>query len=109
MSIDTVFQPKGPTVLVTNSAIQVVSAGIVNLTGMMSFRVVNLAATAQRLGWSSTATNASASGPAGAGVANEVYSINMLGNSVETFEFPVTAFFIASTSTGFEMTPGQGA
>jgi hypothetical protein len=76
---------------------------------MVTFRVVNLAATTQRLGWGTPAANTSSTGPAGAGIANQVYSIVMQPNSVETFEFPVTAFFVASSATGFEMTPGQGA
>src|SRR3974377_159370 len=97
MSIDTVFQPRGPTVLVTNAAaIQAVSTGTTNLLGMISFRIVNLAGATQRLGWGPSAANTSASGPAGAGVANEVYSILMEPNSVESFEFPALSFFIAS-------------
>jgi hypothetical protein len=110
MSVDTVFQPKGPTVLVTNaSAIQAVGSGFTHLTGMVTFRVVNLAAATQRLGWGPTAANTASTGPAGAGVTNAVNSVVLESNGVEWFEFPATAFFIASSATGFEMTPGQGA
>lgn len=108
MSVDTVFQQKGPTVLVTNSAIQAISSGTTNLVGMVTFRVVNLSASAQRLGWGDTAAKTSSAGPSGAGVANEVNSVLIQGNSVETFEFQSTTFFISSTASGFEMTPGQG-
>ena len=109
MSIDVAFQPKGPTTLVTNAAaIQVVSAGWGIALGPVSFRIVNLASTAQRLGYAPTAAVANAAGPSAAGVANAVFSINIEGNAVLTLELPANTYFIASTLTGFEITPGQG-
>jgi hypothetical protein len=106
MSIDTVFKPTGPTVLVANTATQVANQ---NSGGVYSFRVINLATTVQRFSWGQTAAAATAlagGAPVAAGTPN---TITMLGSSVETFEIPIAAFFIASSATGFEFTPGQGA
>ena len=111
MSVDTVFQPKAPTVNVKNSAIQVLSPGTPLYNSTVSFRIVNLAATAatQRVGWGPTASSTSAAAPGGSGIANGVYSITLEGNGVITLELPGSTFFIGSDATnGLEITPGQG-
>jgi hypothetical protein len=71
-----------------------------------SYRVRNLAATAQYFTWGSNSGVASLAPAAGVPVPN---TIGMLGASVEAFELPVNAWFIASSATGFEFTFGQGA
>jgi hypothetical protein len=108
MSIDTAFQPKFPTVVVATAAIQVIPQG--TASGMLSFRICNLATAAQRLGWGPTAAGTSATGPSGAGTANATYSINIATGAVITLELPATTFFIGqnAAATGFEITPGQG-
>lgn len=109
MSTDTVFRPMAPTVLVTNaSAVQLVDRSDSGVGTIMSLRIVNLSATAQRFGWGTSTANAAATGPSGAGIVNATYSVIMGPGGVETMEFPVSSYFIAATSTGFEMTPGQG-
>jgi hypothetical protein len=109
MSTDTVFRPMAPTVLVTNaSAVQLIDRSDTAVGTVMSLRIVNLSTSAQRFGWGVSASGTSSTGPAGAGLTNAVYSVIMGPGGVETMEFPSTAFFIAATSTGFEMTPGQG-
>lgn len=102
MSVDTVFKPLGPTVLVTNTAVQIVQTG--TGPGYSSIRVRNLSASAQYFTWGNSAVT-SITPAAGVPAAN---TIGMLPTSVETFEIPPTQFFIASSATGFEVTPGQG-
>lgn len=104
MSVDTVFSPKLPTVTVVAAGVQIIPTGT-GPRGMVSYRVVNLSATAQKFGYGATAAealaNASASSP--------VYNIPMIASSVETFEFSSAMFFAADNATGFAFTPGQGA
>jgi hypothetical protein len=109
MSIDTTFKPLGPTCFVSNvTGTQVVQQG--NLSGSgLSFRIRNLAATAQYIGWASTAAGATATAPSVTGPAGGQVCVGLLGSSVETFELPPYSYFIASTVTGFEVTPGTGA
>jgi len=103
MSVDTVFKPLGPTVLVTNVAVQVTTA---NPDTDLTYRVRNLAAAAQYFTWGAASTVTSIGAPtAGVPSAN---TVGMLPNSVETFEIPSNQYFIASSATGFEMTPGKG-
>lgn len=106
MSIDTAFQPKGPTVLVGTSAVQVFPAGQGPL-GMVSYRCCNTAATVNRLGWGDTAAKASAAAPTGATLATAAYSINIAIGASITLELPASIFFVASAAS-VEITPGQG-
>jgi len=106
LSVDTVFQPKLPTILVVAAGVQVVPQGTGQGT-TMSFRVFNLSATAQRFGYGNTAARALANAVAPT-AAPGVQSITMLPNSVETFEFSTSTFFAADNATGFEFSPGQG-
>src|ERR1700757_3155921 len=109
MSVDTVFQPKGPTFGLTNSAAQVIPPGTGPL-GMVSFRILSVGTSAQRLGWGDTAAKTSSSAPSAGATAN---SISIAGGAVLTLELPASIFFISSAAyvagtSGFEITPGQG-
>jgi hypothetical protein len=106
MSIDTVFKPTGPTVLIAATATQVASQ---NAGGVYMFRVVNLATALQRFSWGRTAAAATALSGAAPTAAGTPNTISMLGGTVETFEIPCDSFFIASSATGFEFSPGQGS
>lgn len=106
MSIDTVFKPTGPTALVVNAASQVATQ---NAGGVYMFRVVNLATVLQRFSWGRTSAAATALAGAAPTAAGTPNTITMLGGTVETFEIPCDSFFIASSATGFEFTPGQGS
>lgn len=102
MSIDTCFKPLGPTTLVVNAALQVIPPGTNAATA--TYRIRNLSGSVQYLAWGSA--NVTVTAPS-AGVP-QYGTVGMLGNSVETFEIPPGVYFIASTATGFEVTPGQG-
>jgi hypothetical protein len=106
MSVDTVFKPTGPTVLVVNAA---TSLGTQNTGGVYMFRVINLSASQQRFSWGRTAAAVTALGGAAPVAAGTPTTITMLANSVETFEIPCDSFAIASSASGFEFTPGQGS
>lgn len=109
MSVDAVFQPKGPTVQVGTSAVQVVPPGT-GPAGMVSFRIANnilSTPAATRIGWGDTAAKASAAAPTGTG-ANSANSINIAAGAVITLELPATIWLIASTAASLEVTPGQG-
>ncbi len=106
MSVDTVFKPTGPTVLVTNTAIQVITQ---NAGGVYMFRVLNLATAIQRFSWGRTAAAATALNGAAPTATGTPNTITMLGGTVETFEIPCDSFFIAGSATGFEFSPGQGS
>jgi hypothetical protein len=105
MSIDTTFKPVGQTVVVSTTAVQVRSLAA-DPGGTLSIRVRNLSGSAQYFSWGSTSSVTCTAPAAGAPQPN---TIGMIGSSVETFEIPQAAYFIASSSTGFEMTPGQGS
>jgi hypothetical protein len=104
LSVDTVFQPLGPTVLVAaTAAVQVAASG--TASGFSSIRVRNLSTSVQYFSWGPsgvTSLTPSAGTPAPS-------TLGMLPTSVETFQIPAAFYFIASSATGFEMTPGQGA
>ncbi len=111
MSVDTAFQPKVPTFGLTNAAAQVVPSGNPLFNGgMVSFRILSVGTTAQRLGWGVTAAGTSSAAPAAGASAQ---SISVAGGAVITLELPATTFFISSAAyvagtSGFEITPGQG-
>lgn len=108
MSTTAAFCPQGSTVLVTNAAVQVPGEATGGVA--QSYRVRNLASTPQYFTWGATNAVTSVGAPtAGVPSAN---TIGMLGSSVETFVINApgagTLWFIASTATGFEFTPGEG-
>lgn len=105
MSTTSAFIPQGPTYLVVATAIQCPSSMTLS-NPVQSFRVRNLSASPQYFTWGTASTVTSVGAPsAGVPSAN---TIGMLGSSVETFMLPPNAWFIASTATGFEFTPGEG-
>lgn len=107
MSIDTAFQPKGPTVLVGTSAAQVTPPGT-GPGGMVSFRCCNTAATINRIGWGDTQAKASAAAPTGTTQATSANSINIAIGGTVTLELPATIWLVASAAS-VEVTPGQGS
>jgi hypothetical protein len=104
MSIDTVFKPLGPTVLVGVTAVQVVASG--TGSNYSSIRVRNTATTTQYFTWGGAAVAALGAPTAGVPSAN---TIGMAAGATETFDIPPALFFIGNTASAFEMTPGQGA
>lgn len=107
MSIDTAFQPKGPTVLLGVTAAQVFPPGSGPL-GMVSYRLCNTAATVNRVGWGDTATKASAAAPSGTTPATSANSINIAIGGTVTLELPASIWLIALAAS-VEVTPGQGS
>lgn len=110
MSVDSVFQPKGPTVLVGTAAIQVIPPGT-GPGGMVSFRIANnvlAVPAATRLGWGDTSAKTSSAAPTGTG-ANSANSINIAAGAVVTVEFPAYIWLIAAAAASLEVTPGQGS
>jgi hypothetical protein len=101
MSISSAFQPQGPTYLVGTAAVQITSG-----TGSCCYRVRNLAAVTQYFTWGNASTVTSVGAPSlGTPSAN---TFGLLASSVETFELPGNVWLIASSATGFEVTPGEG-
>lgn len=105
MSIDTVFQPRLPTILVVGAGVQVVPQGT-GLGTLMVVRVVNLSATIQRLGYGSTAAQALTNATA-PGAAPGKQSLTMAAGGITYFEFSSAIYFAADNATGFEITPGN--
>jgi hypothetical protein len=103
--MDKPFQPTGPTILVDNTARLI---GInVNANGAAgnNYRIRNLSTSAQYFTHGAASTVTSAGAPtAGVPSAN---TIGMAGSGVEVFS-GLMAWMIASSSTGFEVTPGDG-
>jgi hypothetical protein len=110
VSIDTVFNPQPMTAFIGAAAAQILTSSD---GAPYMFRVRNLSTTPQYFAWGVSAAAATAalatSPPTGVGGAASTNVIGMIGSSVETFEIPVTSWFIASTATGFEFTPGRGS
>lgn len=94
------FVPQGKTYLVAAAAVQIVAA-----VPCQTYRIRNLAAAVQYLTWGTTAGVTSVGAP-GAGTP----SANTLGfaaGATETVELGGN-WMIASSATGFEVTPGEG-
>ena len=101
---DSTFAPWGPSYLVIN-ANQLVSSP---LNAPTSYRIVNLSSSVQYFSWGTASANVPtpAAPTSSAAAAN---TIGMLPLSSETFGgLPPNAYFQASTSTGFLITPGSG-
>ncbi|WP_233854111.1 hypothetical protein [Paraburkholderia sp. HD33-4] len=95
------FAPSGPTVFVGATATQIGQ----NVRVSNSYRVRNLSTSVQYFTTGATSSVTSASPPS-AGVP-AVATIGMLPSSTETFT-GLGDFMIASSATGFEVTPGDG-
>jgi hypothetical protein len=104
MSVDTVFKPLGPSVLVGTTAVQIVTSA--NPAGVSTFRVRNTQAVVAYFAYGSASVAAPVAPTAGGPAYN---TIGMLPGSIETFELPAASYFIAAAVGGFEMVPGQGA
>lgn len=104
MSIDTTFQPKTLTYLITTAALQIPEAGQVGAT---TFRVRLIVAGPAYLSWgSSSSVTAKGAPAAGTPVAN---TLGMSGlGTVMYIEVPPNSFFISNVATAFEITGGQG-
>lgn len=101
MAASYAFAPSGATIFVGATAVQIGPAP----AGTNSWRVRNLSASAQYFTHGRDATVTSVGAPGGSPSAN---TIGMLPSSVEVFT-GFLPFMIASSATGFEVTPGDGA
>jgi hypothetical protein len=112
MSIDTVFQPTGPLILVGTTPVRIM---LQPEAGSYSIRVRCLAAAGSSAWFSYGPSAASLTGvtpaaPTGATVATaSPNTVGMFGQTVETFEIQGTAFMVASAAGAFEVLPGRGA
>ena len=97
--MDKPFSIGGPTVVVAATATL-----LTQNPGISSYRVRNLSSSAQYFTTGATASVTSLTPAAGAPAAN---TIGMLPASVETFS-NLLPYMIASSATGFEVTPGDG-
>jgi hypothetical protein len=103
--MDKPFQPTGPTILVDNTARRIGINVDANAGAGNSYRVVNKSSSVQYFTHGSSSSVTSVGAPtAGTPSAN---TIGMAANGVEVFG-GLLAWMIASTSTGFEVTPGDG-
>lgn len=94
------FQPTGPTILVAATAVNILQYSTTN-----SYRIRNLAASAQYFTYGQLSSVTSLQ-PAAGVPANNTLSMN--ANEVKTFTLSGAVFMIASSATGFEVTPGDG-
>lgn len=99
--MDKPFAPTGPAILVNGSATQIGNLGY----GGNCWRVRNLSASTQYF-TTGTTNGVTSVGAPSAGVPS-ANTIGMIGNSVEVFS-ALAPWMIASTSTGFEVIPGDG-
>jgi hypothetical protein len=99
--MDLAFSTAGPTVLVQGTAVQVSPT---NNVIPQAYRIRNLSSSAQYFTHGGASTVASITPSAGVPAAN---TIGMIGSSVEVFG-NILPWMIASSSTGFEVTPGEG-
>jgi hypothetical protein len=103
--MDKPFQPTGPTTLVDNTAREIgVRADALGGSGN-NYRVVNLSASVQYFTHGASSSVTSVGAPAGG--TPSANTIGMAGNGVEIFS-GLMPWMIASTSTGFLVTPGDG-
>ncbi len=99
--MDKPFCIGGPTVVVGATAVQLSP----NYSAS-TYRVRNLSTSTQYFTVGATASVAILT-PAAGNPATGINTIGMLGSSVETFA-NLLPFMIASSATGFEVTPGDG-
>jgi hypothetical protein len=98
--MDKPFSPSGPTTLVDNTARQIGAS-----PGPGNYRVVNLSASVQYFTHGPTSSVTSVGAPTGG--SPSANTIGMAGNGVEILS-NLLPWMIASTSTGFLVTPGDG-
>jgi hypothetical protein len=98
--MDKPFSPSGPTTLVDNTARQIGAS-----PGPGNYRVVNLSASVQYFTHGPTSSVTSVGAPTGG--SPSANTIGMAGNAVEVLS-NLLPWMIASSSTGFLVTPGDG-
>jgi hypothetical protein len=98
--MDKPFSPSGPSTLVDGTARQIGGS-----PGPYNYRVVNLSASVQYFTHGPTSSVTSVGAPTGG--SPSANTIGMAGNGVEVFS-GLMPWMIASTSTGFLVTPGDG-
>jgi hypothetical protein len=103
--MDKPFQPTGPTILVDNTAREIgVRADALGGAGN-NYRIVNLSASVQYFTHGASSSVSSVGAPTGG--TPSANTIGMAGNGIEVFS-GLLPFMIASSSTGFLVTPGDG-
>ncbi len=101
-TINTVFQPKTPTILVGVTAIQPATDNQLDAPGVRVRCLVT-----GYLSWGPKSNITALGAPANnAPVMN---TMGMFAGTTETFEIPANFFFISSVAAGFEITGGTGA
>jgi len=109
VSIDTTFHPLGETSLVGLTATQIggtsATGGTGQQLGVTTFRIHNILATAQVLGYGQTAASAIAT-PAAANAPQ--FAMTISAGAVVYLELPYGTFFIANIAAAFEITGGIG-
>lgn len=109
MSTVNAFTPRGSTVLITTSSVQVLTDDNVNA---VSYRVRNILNTPAYLAWAAAdptgaaVTVGSTTAPSAGSPAYNV--IGMFAESVEVFTLPPKVWLKASAANAFEVTPGEG-
>jgi hypothetical protein len=98
--MDKPFSPSGPTMLVDNTARQIGAS-----PGPGNYRVVNLSASVQYFTHGPTSSVTSVGAPTGG--SPSANTIGMAGNGVEVLS-NLLPWMIASSATGFLVTPGDG-
>jgi hypothetical protein len=98
--MDKPFSPSGPTTLVDNTARQIGAN-----PGPGNYRVVNLSASVQYFTHGPTSSVTSVGAPTGG--SPSANTIGMAGNGVEVLS-NLLPWMIASSATGFLVTPGDG-
>lgn len=99
--MDLPFSPTGPTVAVTNVATQI---ALTLMGGPQVYRIRNLSSSVQYLTWGTTNAVTTATPSSSTPAYN---TLGMLGSSVEVFG-NIQPWLTASSSSGFEVTPGEG-
>lgn len=104
MSNATAFSQQGSTYLVVGTAISISTTN----AGCINYRIRNLSTTTQYFTWAAAGATAPTSVGAPSAGTPSANTMGMVGNSVETFTLPCNVQMIASSATGFEVTPGDG-
>lgn len=105
MLLQTAFAPKGPVYFVGSAAAVNCLSTQDTATTPASFRIRNLSSSVQYFTHGSSSSVTSIGAPSSGNPSAN--TIGMLPNSVETFT-GLMDWFIAGTSTGFEVIPGEG-
>ena len=109
MSTVNAFSPKGQTVLVTTSAVQVKTQDNVY---SVSYRVRNLSTNTAYFAWAPAdplGASVTPPTPAAPSAGSPVtQTMGMFPESVEVFSLPPNAWFLSDTANAFEVTPGEG-